>query len=150
MDEKTNLKTVYVVDDDEDIRDIISLVLEEAGYRVLTSDGGLALHRMIRTGPKPDLVLMDLMMPCVDGECWLKTIRQRPEWRGVPVVICSCRNLSTKEARRLGADDFLPKPMDLAKLYALVAKMLAPHPVTPVWTPLLRVASAVALALPWR
>ena len=116
---------ILVVDDEPDIRHLVSEILEDEGYRVtVAEDGGTARTAFARTAP--DLVLLDIWMPDVDGILLLK------EWSAsgglpCPVVVMSGHGSveTAVEATRLGAYDFVQKPISLAKLLAVVSQALA-------------------------
>jgi len=111
---------ILVVDDEPDIRLLVSEILEDEGYRVSTAENGEAARNAFANGV-PDLVLLDIWMPDIDGISLLK------EWSpggkpACPVVVMSGHGtLETAiEATRLGAHDFIQKPLSLAKLLATV------------------------------
>jgi CheY-like chemotaxis protein len=111
--------TVLVVDDDRDIRETLKDILEEAGYQVHTaSDGAAALEALSRL-PRPRLILLDMMMPILDGRGFLERSRAAGLLAGIPVVI-----LSAQHATELppGASAWVKKPMDLDTLLAAVAR----------------------------
>ena len=120
---------ILVVDDEPDIRQLVSEILEDEGYRViLAEDGESARAAFARR--TPDLVLLDIWMPDVDGILLLK------EWSAngglpCPVVVMSGHGSveTAVEATRLGAFDFVQKPISLAKLLAIVSQALASRPV---------------------
>lgn len=116
---------ILVVDDEPDIRQLVSEILEDEGYRVTVAEDGEAA-RMAFARRTPDLVLLDIWMPDVDGILLLK------EWSAgaglpCPVVVMSGHGSveTAVEATRLGAYDFVQKPISLAKLLAIVSQALA-------------------------
>ena len=114
-------KSVLVVDDDPDIRDFLSMVLEAEGYRVACArDGREALDR-VRRDP-PDAILLDIMMPRMDGWRFLKEHRMLSAECRCPVLAMSAAG-GRYMARELGARDFLAKPFDLDTLFGKVAAL---------------------------
>ncbi|WP_242352887.1 MULTISPECIES: diguanylate cyclase [unclassified Anaeromyxobacter] len=116
---------ILVVDDSPSQVDWLVSVLRREGYRVrIARDGGEAIGAI--RGAPPDLVLLDLMLPDVDGLEVLRTVKARPEEPFVPVMILSARcDVDSKVAGlRLGADDFLAKPFAEAEVLARCAAML--------------------------
>jgi DNA-binding response OmpR family regulator len=116
-------KSILVVEDDADIRETVALALREAGYRVACAENGeAALAALGRELPR--LVLLDLMMPVMDG--WEFRGRQRamPGARDVPVVILSAGGQVEKKAQNLQAAGWLRKPVRLETLLAEVANAL--------------------------
>ena len=116
---------ILVVDDEPDIRDLVSEILQDEGYRVTVAENGEAA-RAAFARKTPDLVLLDIWMPDVDGILLLK------EWSAAtglpcPVVVMSGHGSveTAVEATRLGAFDFVQKPISLAKLLAIVSQALA-------------------------
>jgi DNA-binding NtrC family response regulator len=115
---------ILVVDDEPDIRDLVREILEDEGYRVSVAENGETARAAFARGA-PDLVLLDIWMPDVDGITLLR------EWSsGVgldcPVVVMSGHGTveTAIEATRLGAYDFVQKPISLARLLAIVAQAL--------------------------
>jgi two-component system response regulator MprA len=112
-------RRLLVVDDDRLIREMVAMVLEEAGYLVeQASHGGLALARVAEH--VPDLVLADVMMPVMDGVALSRELRAR---HAVPVILMSSAPPATLPAD--AADAFLRKPFELERLEALVGQVLA-------------------------
>ncbi len=114
---------ILVVEDDQSLREGLRIVLERAGYRVTTAVRGQEALRVIRENP-PDLVILDLMLPGLDGSFVLE--RSREEGFKAPVIIVSARDSVADKIRglRTGADDYVTKPFDLDELMARVAVRL--------------------------
>ena len=112
-------KTVLVVEDDPDIRDIVQDLLESEGYDVIpASHGKQALEFLwgVKTTAKPDLVILDMMMPLVDGRHVLEAIRNNQSLSSVPVVVMS----AVAHEKPVGAAAFLRKPFSLDTLFDAV------------------------------
>jgi len=112
-------QTVLIVEDDDAIAETLDYHLAQAGYRTLTAaDGarGLRLYRVHR----PDLVILDLMLPQVDG--WRFTEELRKEDHDVPIIICSARTSEFDRVNGLevGADDYIVKPFSMREMLARV------------------------------
>ena len=115
-----NGQKILVVDDEPAIRELIVAVLEDEGYEAIgTGSGSRALELLPRE--RPDLVLMDIMMPEMDGREALRRMRQRPEWAATPVVLMSAAAVVGPGS---GAA-FLAKLFDLDFLLGIVASLLA-------------------------
>jgi CheY-like chemotaxis protein len=111
---------VLVIEDDADTREAMKSVLELHGYPVVTAaDGSEALQRL-RTGLKPCLILLDLMMPGMDGFEFFDEKRQDPRMSAIPVVIYSGHHDAKSNAARLGAEGYFQKPVDVQSLLSLV------------------------------
>lgn len=118
---------VLIVDDDEDIRTVTAIALETEGYRVLAaSTGADALATVEREGT-PSAMLIDLMMPEMDGAELIRALRRSPDAASVPVAIVSGDIAVRERARQLDATP-LVKPIDLDELLDVVAGMTKPMP----------------------
>jgi CheY-like chemotaxis protein len=115
--------TVLVVDDDEDIRFAMSDTLEAEGYRVLLAEDGLdALAKLRAGGERPHLILLDLMMPNMDGGAFCAAKRQDPQLSPIPVVIVSADARVSQKAAELGVAGCLAKPVRIAELVATIER----------------------------
>jgi DNA-binding response OmpR family regulator len=116
--------TVLVVDDEPDILLLHRLNLEAAGHRVvLAADGMVALDRI--ADDRPDAVVLDVMMPVLDGWGVLERLQGRPDRPPVIVVSAYLSTANVDRARDLGAAGFLAKPYDPDELVRRVAALLA-------------------------
>jgi two-component system cell cycle response regulator len=118
-------ETILVVDDEPSNREVIEAALEREGYRVeVAADGPTALERASRV--TPDLVLLDLLMPRMDGLEVCRRLKDGPTTADVPIiVITALSEMTVKEAALIsGADDFMTKPFGADDLRARVAAML--------------------------
>jgi DNA-binding response OmpR family regulator len=116
-------KHVLIVEDDDSIRHLLEQALRDAGYSVSTaSNGTQALHSMREDSP--ELLLLDLMMPEMNGWDLLRCIAECGELAAVPVLIVSAAGANgLSEAQELGAPVFLPKPFDIDKLLLEVERL---------------------------
>ena len=114
-------KTVLVVDDDGHIRDSVRMALEDEGFRVKTARDGREALDKVRRDP-PDAILLDLMMPTMDGWGFLAAHRTLSTECRAPVLAMSAMG-GRYLARELGARDFLAKPFDLDALLGKVAAL---------------------------
>jgi DNA-binding response OmpR family regulator len=118
-------KHILVCDDDELLVDLLTYRLSTKGYKVSAArDGGQALERI--AADKPDAVVLDAMMPVVDGFEVLRRIREQPATANLPVVMLSARKQERDivGALELGADDFVVKPFIPEELIARLARLL--------------------------
>lgn len=115
---------ILVVDDEPDIRRLVYEILEDEGYRVYTAENAVQA-RELKTVHKPDLILLDIWMPDTDGITLLKEWVAEDE-KMCPVVMMSGHGSveTAVEATRLGAYDYLEKPLSLAKLLLIVERAL--------------------------
>jgi CheY-like chemotaxis protein len=131
-DEKPAL--ILIVDDDYDFLEINRLVLERAGYRVVTAaDPAQALRKM--AAEKPDLVITDLMMTSLDsGFSFARAIKEDPAYAGTPVILATSvssalgldfRPRSDEERAQMHVDAYFDKPLDPGRLLAKITELLA-------------------------
>jgi CheY-like chemotaxis protein len=118
---------IMVVDDDEDVREVVKMIVEASGRRVITASDGLEAWREISLGTRPAVILLDLMMPHMDGEHFLHTLRASST-SYIPVVIMSGHSSARERARQLHADDCLTKPFDLDELLSTVDRFAPAEP----------------------
>lgn len=122
MSQKKN--TILCIEDEPPIRKMLTITLEGKGYKVVDADNGKEGARLVAS-VKPDLVLLDLGLPDMDGKEVIESVR---EWSQVPIVICSVRSDDSEvvKALELGADDYVVKPFNpdvlLARIYANLRK----------------------------
>jgi DNA-binding response OmpR family regulator len=127
---------VLVVDDDRMVLLSTRLVLESAGFRVAISDRGDRAVEAVRE-ERPDVLLLDLMMPGVDGWETLRRLRADPVGSLLPVIVFTASENTRGRivARTRGADDYVQKPFDADRLVALVRRHVpsagVPVPATP-------------------
>jgi DNA-binding response OmpR family regulator len=121
---------VLVVDDDPPSVKMIAFLLREEGYTVETADNGRAALEIVEREP-PDLLILDVMMPHVDGLEVTKRIRQRLD---IPIIILSAKGETSDKVLglELGADDYLAKPFEPSELLARVKAVLRRTEVFPV------------------
>lgn len=121
----TATKPILVVEDDEDIRDVMAMALGANGYAVeLAADGLDAIQRLSR-GLRPALILLDMMMPRMDGEAFLCALHERPEFAQIPVVLLSGHSAVRQKAAELHTSGYLVKPIQLDDLLSVVTRFVA-------------------------
>lgn len=117
--------SILVVEDDKDIADLIALYLRRAGYTVeILSSGAAVLPRVEASAP--DLIVLDVMLPGLDGLSICRALRSRPATAAIPIIMVTAKG---DEAERigglqLGADDYVTKPFSPGELAARVAALL--------------------------
>ena len=115
------MPSVLVVDDDPDVRIMLETYLELEGFDVLTASNGLDALQRLRDA-RPSVILLDLMMPVMDGVEFRRQQQGQPLLRDIPVVCLSARHDARQTANRLGVTDCLPKPLDLQMLISVVRR----------------------------
>jgi len=116
---------VLVVDDEPDIRDLVQDILEDEGYHVAIAENGETAREKLRLR-RPDVLLLDIWMPDVDGITILKQLTENEDDLSFPVIMMSGHGTieTAVESTRLGAYDFLEKPLSLAKLLLTIEHAL--------------------------
>ena len=117
--------TILIVDDVSDNRILMSLSLQDMGYRVLTASNGEEAVTVALVA-RPDLILMDIAMPQLDGLGATRQLRTHPELRDMPIIAVTAFDTSgfQKAAFDAGFDGYLTKPFDFERLHRLIAMLL--------------------------
>jgi CheY-like chemotaxis protein len=119
-------KTILIVDDEEDIRTLLHKVLATEGWSPIAAANGEEMYRVL-AGARPDLILLDIMLPVTDGYELCRRLKQDPATRGIPVVLLSVL-ATAADIRRgldLGAEAYLTKPFDPAVLARALRTLLS-------------------------
>jgi CheY-like chemotaxis protein len=119
------LSDVLVVEDDTDLRDAYRAILSRAGYNVLTACDGQEALEVLEAGIRPRLILLDLMMPVMNGYEFRAAQRMRPELAKIPTVLLTAEPGADETARRLGCVGALHKPVQWGRLAEQVQGTLA-------------------------
>jgi DNA-binding response OmpR family regulator len=117
----TSKKHILVVEDHEPMLGAIESVLELSGYIVSTAaDGADALQVMGEA--KPDLLIVDILMPEMDGYTFYQEVQRRPEWRSTPFIFLTsmAEREDIQKGREMGVDSYITKPFDPEELLAAV------------------------------
>jgi signal transduction histidine kinase len=115
-------RTVLVVDDEQDIREVFEAVLRYDGYEVLSCNDGQQAMDLLRQGARPDAILLDLMMPNMDGWQFRVAQKSHAELASIPVIAVSADR--TAKAAAIDADVYLAKPVDVNALLAALDRLL--------------------------
>ena len=111
---------ILVVEDNDDVREMMAVTLELEGHNVSTAINGRDALDKLRSGERPCLILLDLMMPVMNGWEFQQAVEQDPNLRDVPVVVVSA---ATGEiVKNTPADAFLSKPIDMDRLLTVVCE----------------------------
>jgi CheY-like chemotaxis protein len=109
-------KSILIVDDDADIRGVLSEFLEYEGYSVATAAHGREALGFLRTHARPSVVLLDLMMPTMDGFQFREEQKRDPAIASIPVIVMTARG--ALESGAIDVAQVLPKPLELERLMA--------------------------------
>jgi len=117
---------VLVADDDNNLRKILCIFLKNARYETVEAANGREALNMAK-GQAPDLILMDIMMPLLDGFTVCKLLKDDPETRRIPVLICTAKNRKEDlvAAIKAGAEDYIIKPFTKETVLGKIEKALA-------------------------
>ena len=118
-------KSILIVEDQEDNRQILRDLLSSTDYEMVEAENGQeALDAVARK--RPDLILMDIQLPVMDGYEATRRIKATPEWQSIPVIVVTSYALSgdAEKARAAGCDDYVTKPYSPRQLLAKIREYL--------------------------
>jgi CheY-like chemotaxis protein len=118
--------SILVVDDDPDIRDSLTEILGDEGYRVSGVGNGREALEYLRAETRPSLILLDMMMPEMDGWRFRLEQQKSPDLAHIPVVILSAHGNVREAALALGAADYLRKPLRIESLLEIAERYCRP------------------------
>ncbi|MCF8167963.1 MAG: response regulator [Rhodoferax sp.] len=115
------IKKVLIVDDSKTELMFLTELLQKHGFLVRTAENSDEAHKRL-TDEKPELILMDVVMPGQNGFQLTRSIARTPEYADIPIIICSSKNLETDRVwgLRQGARDYITKPVNAAELIAKI------------------------------
>jgi PAS domain S-box-containing protein len=116
-------KTILLVDDEQDILNLHKIYLEDEGYHVIWALTGHQAIERAREG-LPDLILLDIKLPDIDGVQVLKTLKEDPQTKNIAVMIVSILHDRETQTRQLGVNDYLTKPVDKKQLLSKISEIL--------------------------
>jgi CheY-like chemotaxis protein len=120
---KVNKKLIFIVEDSVDIRELITLFYESEGYEVGTAaNGQQALDTLHSLEELPSFLLLDLMMPTMDGYEFRKLQEKDSILAGIPIVVMTADSNASTRAISLGAHGYIKKPVDLSSLIDIASK----------------------------
>ncbi len=118
------MQKILIVEDNQDFRDLLALMLKGQGYEVYTADNGEEGIRLVDANC-PDLIITDINMPRMDGIEMVRVLRRKPECNKVPILVVSAYGSgSLKEAMSAGADQAVRKPLDYDRLVVAISRLL--------------------------
>jgi CheY-like chemotaxis protein len=119
-------KKILVVEDEADIRESLQEILECEGYRVEGAANGHEALEKIAKGPLPHVILLDLMMPIMNGAEFRQSQVRNPLVAHIPVVVMSADNRTPERTRELGISHYVKKPLDIDALIDKIKECCAP------------------------
>ena len=120
-------KKIMIVDDDPDILLAFKISLENLsdGYEVIGVNGGMECFELLKKGDMPDLILLDIMMPEINGWDVFAKIKENPEWRNIPIVFLTAKSDDFSKGFGKGsAQDYITKPFEIKYLKKKIDKIL--------------------------
>lgn len=116
------MKKILVVEDDLSIREIIVEILESEGYVVSSGINGRDGLKSLETST-PDLIIMDVMMPIMDGFEFRENLMKNSQWSSIPTLVMSAQNQNLDKLKSHGLENFINKPLDLNRLLEAVSTL---------------------------
>jgi CheY-like chemotaxis protein len=114
------MATILVVEDNDDVREMMSITLQLEGHNVVTAANGRQALEVLHRGTDPCMILLDLMMPVMNGWQFQEEVAKDPKLRDIPVVIVSAA--AGERGKQTSAAAFIPKPIDVDKLLDVVCE----------------------------
>ena len=119
------MQTIYVVEDDKNIREIESFALKNSGYTIFDFECARDFYKKL-SERKPDLILLDIMLPDEDGLEMVRKLRFMPETKKIPIILVTAKDSEIDKVKGLdiGADDYMTKPFGIMELISRVKALL--------------------------
>ena len=117
-------KRILVIEDDVSIRELLVELLQSEGYEVSSSVNGLEGLKRLEKNPLPHLILIDLMMPVMDGYSFRSEQLKNPLWAKIPTVVMSAEANAQEKMKNYNVTAFLSKPVELETILSTVASCL--------------------------
>ena len=116
---------ILIVEDDSALREALGQVLSDEGYELLSARDGLEAVNCLKKGNRPDVILLDLSMPVVNGWEFRMFQKRDPELARIPVILVTAGGYTREEVAWLEPSAMIPKPVDLSVLLAVVRRFCA-------------------------
>ncbi len=119
-------KKILIVEDNPQSMKVLMLALRPHGYTLLEAADGEEALKVVSSGERPDLIIMDIQLPKIDGLEVTRRLRQVPEFSHIPIIAVTAHAMKGDKEKIVGAgcDAYLPKPISTRELPRVVAKML--------------------------
>lgn len=120
------MSLIYCVEDDSSIRELVMYTLETTGFSAAGFEDGSSLYRALEEEDLPDLILLDIMLPGVDGMEVLRRIKEKSETKNIPVIMLTAKGAEYDKVKALdmGADDYVTKPFGMMELISRIRAVL--------------------------
>jgi len=125
-DNTSSQPIIFMTEDDEEMRHLLSFYLEREGFNIVFATDGMEAQTMIEMMTPPDLVLLDIMLPYMNGFELITFIRKRPDWKDVPIVMLTARSDEDDVVRalKLGANEYIIKPFKPREMVMRIRRFL--------------------------
>ena len=121
-------KKIMIVDDEQDFREMISIMMQKEGYDVVEVGNGIECFDMLKNGHIPDLILLDVMMPGMNGWEVFTKLKKTPSWDKIPIAFLTIKNDNfSKGLGKTLAQDYIEKPFEITDLIERIDKLLKKH-----------------------
>jgi DNA-binding response OmpR family regulator len=119
-------KRIIVIDDSQLVLALAGDILKDGGYEVITTDSGIEANQYIYAAQPPDLILIDVMMPLLNGDRKVRLLKEREKSKNIPVVLMSSKPEEELQvlARQSGADGYIRKPFNPQSFLKQVQRFL--------------------------
>jgi len=121
------MKRIMLVDDNTDLTYVVKKRLEklDSNYEVIGANSGKECFELLNEGKTPDLILLDIMMPDIDGWDIFAKLKENPSWRGIPIVFLTAKtDPYSKGFGKIPAQDYIEKPFEIPELKERLDKLL--------------------------
>ncbi|MFC3560565.1 response regulator [Pedobacter jamesrossensis] len=116
-------KKIMLCDDEVDILDITTFILEDEGYEIISTSNSLVAEQMF-IKELPDLLIIDLWMPGISGDQIIKSLKKRDIFKNIPMIILSASDKAKLTSIACGADAFIAKPYDIDEFLVTISKYI--------------------------
>ena len=119
-------RNILVVDDSKTIRNLITFILKNEGFKVITAEDGLDGLEKLYSKEQVDLIVSDINMPHMDGFTFIKNVREQPDYKNIPIIILSTEkgDEDIQKGMKLGADLYMVKPTQPDKIVRNIKMLL--------------------------
>jgi len=119
-------KKIMIIDDDPDIRITLEKIINSIGHNAISFEDGYTFFKNLEKGEKPNLILLDIIMPTLSGWEIQRKLNKNPNWNQIPIIFITGRTTDTaKEMCKKYGMDYIEKPFDINKLKKRVKKVLS-------------------------
>lgn len=118
----TDKKPILLVDDELDLRECIADFLEAEGYSVIQAENGQAALNLLQQGLKPSVILLDFMMPVMDGKAFCEAFNNDPNINSLPVILLTAAKVPEEKLAQMKIKEQLDKPIQIEKFLESIAK----------------------------